>query len=374
MNFIKRLLIVVALATSSVANAQALPNVADVVERVAPLVVVIKTFETVKGTPDAGAASALEKLFPQRKKPDAPQRKPGPPGAAGTEKQRGLGSGFVIDSSGVIMTNAHVVDGAERIEVSFEDGRKFPGTLIGKDERSDVALIRITPAAPLPQITVGTGRLRPGDWVIAIGSPFGMEYTVTTGVISNTYREAGDLLPSIQIDAAVNPGNSGGPLFNMKGEVIGVNSQIFSKTGVFAGIALAIPIGDAMKIAAELYVTGKVTRGRMAVVIGEVDADTAKANKVTSGVLISDVEAGGPADLAGLKAGDIIIGFNGERNHKGTFTLTPEELPRMVSVHKPGERVYLLIVRNGVPSTVFLTLAPEGPAQARKPVIAPEKD
>jgi serine protease Do len=361
--------------SAGVTAAESLP---DMVDRLVPSIVVISSFETAKAEVPDAAASALQKLFPDRKAPAQPKKKPGPPPPIGAEKQKGMGSGFVIDSGGYIMTNAHVVEGAERLEVTLDDGKKYPATLVGSDPRGDIALLKITVLKPIPQVTMGFGRIRAGEQIFAVGAPFGLDYTVTSGIISNVYREVGDLLPGIQIDAAVNPGNSGGPLFNMKGEVIGVNSQIFSKTGIFAGIAFAIPIADAVKIANELRSTGKMIRGRLAVVIGEVDADVVKLNPsigVGEGTLIKEVEAGGPSDLVGLKAGDVIVGFNGERNRRGSAAFKPEELPRFVGAHKPGERVTVQVLRKNEPLTFVVTLASDAKIAAtpsRKP-FAPDE-
>uniref|UniRef100_UPI0035C9E42B trypsin-like peptidase domain-containing protein n=1 Tax=uncultured Caballeronia sp. TaxID=1827198 RepID=UPI0035C9E42B len=220
-----------------------------------------------------------------------------------SEQSSGVGSGFIMSADGYVMTNAHVVDDADTIYVTLTDKREFKARLVGVDERTDVAVVKIQ-ATSLPAITMGdSNKVRVGEWVLAIGSPFGLDNTVTAGIVSAKGRDTGDYLPFIQTDVAVNPGNSGGPLINMAGEVIGINSQIYSRTGGFMGISFAIPIDEAMRVADQLKTGGKVVRGRIAVAIGEVTKEVADSLGLpkAQGALVSSVEAGGPADKAGIQ-------------------------------------------------------------------------
>src|SRR5690606_17614646 len=216
-------------------------------------------------------------------------------------------------SDGYILTNDHVIEGADGILVTLSDGREFEAELVGSDQRTDVALVKID-IKNAPVLTVGnTKALKKGEWVLAFGSPFGLESTVTAGIISAIGRDTGDYLPFIQTDVAVNPGNSGGPLVNLSGEVVGINSQIVSRSGGFMGISLAIPIDEAMLVAEQLRTTGKVTRGRIGVQIGEVSDEVAKALGLgrATGPLVSSVERGGPAAKAGVEPGDVVLEYNG---------------------------------------------------------------
>ena len=260
-----------------------------------------------------------------------------------SEQSSGVGSGFILSTDGYVMTNAHVVDDADTIYVTLTDKREFKARLVGVDERTDVAVVKIS-ATNLPAITIGdSNKVRVGEWVLAIGSPFGLDNTVTAGIVSAKGRDTGDYLPFIQTDVAVNPGNSGGPLINMAGEVIGINSQIYSRTGGFMGISFAIPIDEAMRVADQLKTSGKVVRGRIAVAIGEVTKDVADSLGLAKaqGALVSSVESGGPADKAGVQPGDIILKFNGQNVETAT------DLPRMVGDTKPGTKTTLTIWRKG---------------------------
>ncbi|SAL49337.1 peptidase S1C, Do [Caballeronia udeis] len=290
---------------------------------------------------------------PQDNSPDSPDN---------SEQSSGVGSGFIMSADGYVMTNAHVVDDADTIYVTLTDKREFKAKLIGVDERTDVAVVKIQ-ASSLPAITVGdSNKVRVGEWVLAIGSPFGLDNTVTAGIVSAKGRDTGDYLPFIQTDVAVNPGNSGGPLINMAGEVIGINSQIYSRTGGFMGISFAIPIDEAMRVADQLKTTGKVTRGRIAVAIGEVTKEVADSLGLpkAQGALVSSVEAGGPADKAGIQPGDIILKYNGHD------VATATDLPRMVGDTKPGTKATITVWRKGESRDLPITIAEMQPDKVAK--------
>jgi serine protease Do len=279
-----------------------------------------------------------------------------------SEQSSGVGSGFIMSADGYVMTNAHVVDDADTIYVTLTDKREFKAKLIGVDERTDVAVVKIQ-ATSLPAITIGdSNKVRVGEWVLAIGSPFGLDNTVTAGIVSAKGRDTGDYLPFIQTDVAVNPGNSGGPLINMAGEVIGINSQIYSRTGGFMGISFAIPIDEAMRVADQLKTTGKVTRGRIAVAIGEVTKEVADSLGLpkAQGALVSSVEAGGPADKAGIQPGDIILKYNGHD------VATATDLPRMVGDTKPGTKATITVWRKGESRDLPITIAEMQPDKVAK--------
>ena len=267
---------------------------------------------------------------------------------------QGMGSGFIIDPNGVVLTNAHVVEGADEVRVKLPDKREFKGKVAGIDHLTDVAVVKID-AKGLPAVKIGDpSKARVGDWVLAIGSPFGFENTVTAGIISGTSRSLpeGAYVPFIQTDAAVNPGNSGGPLFNLRGEVIGINSQIYSRTGGYMGLAFAIPIDVAAKVKDELMAHGKVERGKIGVGIQDVNASLAQSFGLEKpqGALVSQVEPGGPADKAGLKPGDVILAYNG-RALSGS-----NELPALVANTKPGTKANVDVWRNGKKETIALTV------------------
>jgi serine protease Do len=234
--------------------------------------------------------------------------------------------------------------------VTLTDKREFKARIVGADKRSDVAVVKIE-ATGLPAVKIGdTNRLKVGEWVMAIGSPFGLENTVTAGIVSAKQRDTGDFLPFIQTDVAINPGNSGGPLINMRGEVIGVNSQIYSRSGGFMGISFAIPIDEAVRVSDQLRATGRVSRGRIGVQIDQVTKDVAEAVGLSKpqGALVRGVESGAPADKAGVEAGDIILKFDGKTIEKSA------DLPRLVGATKPGTRASITVFRRG--STVDLTV------------------
>jgi serine protease Do len=247
--------------------------------------------------------------------PRGPQRQERGPDV---ERPRGVGSGFVLSQDGFIMTNAHVVDGADEVVVTLPDKREFKAKVVGSDKRTDVAVVKIETTG-LKAVRMGdVSRLRVGEWVMAIGSPFGLENTVTAGIVSAKQRDTGDYLPFIQTDVAINPGNSGGPLINMRGEVVGINSQIYSRSGGFQGISFAIPIDEAVRVSDQLRATGKVTRGRIGVAIDGVTKELAESLglKRAEGALIRGVENQSPAAKAGIEPGDIILSFGGKAGGK----------------------------------------------------------
>jgi serine protease Do len=294
----------------------------------------------------------------------APNQRRGNPEPEQRNVPRGVGSGFFISKNGEILTNHHVIDGASEIFVTLTDGREFKASVLGSDARTDVALIKID-VTDMTTLPIGSAKnLKKGQWVLAIGSPFGLQATVTAGIVSAIGRETGEFLPFIQTDVAVNPGNSGGPLLDMSGQVVGINSQIVSRSGGFMGISLAIPIDEAMEVVAQLQRDGRVTRGRIGVQIGEVSKDVAEASGLTdlSGAMVSRVESDGPAEKAGVQAGDIVLSFNGTKISKWS------DLPRVVAATKPGSRVQMEVWRRGKPVTLTVTVG-EIPS-ADQPVAA----
>ena len=278
--------------------------------------------------------------------------------------RQGLGSGFIIDPNGVLLTNAHVVADADEVRVKLPDRREFKGKVVGIDTTTDIAVVKID-AKGLPAVKIGDpAKTRVGEWVVAIGSPFGFENTVTAGIVSATSRSLpeGSYVPFIQTDAAVNPGNSGGPLFNMRGEVIGINSQIYSRSGGFQGIAFAIPIDAAINVEQQLLAHGKVERGRMGVVVQEVTQSLAKSFGLDKprGALVAQVEPGSPADKAGLKPGDVIIGFNGKPIEQSS------QLPPLVAQVKPGTQAKFEIWRGGKSQELTATVGAMKQEQSAK--------
>ncbi|MCK2094496.1 DegQ family serine endoprotease [Thauera aromatica] len=272
-------------------------------------------------------------------------RLPEPPGPDADPDNQSLGSGFIVSADGYILTNAHVVEGAEEILVRLADKREFSAEVVGADARSDVALIRIE-AGGLPHVVLGDpDALKVGEWVLAIGSPFGFEQSVTAGIVSAKGRSLPDenFVPFIQTDVAINPGNSGGPLFNLRGEVVGINSQIYSRTGGFMGLSFAIPIDVAMDVQQQLRTHGRVQRGRIGVSIQEVTRDLADGFGLpqAAGALVSMVEAGGPAARGGIEQGDVILRFNGRSVENSA------DLPRIVAAARPGATVDVDVFRDG---------------------------
>jgi len=274
--------------------------------------------------------------------------------------RRGEGSGFIVSPDGMVLTNAHVVSGADEVIVKLIDRREFRAKVLGVDKQTDIAVLRID-AKNLPTVKLGDpAQTRVGDWVLAIGSPFGFENSVTAGIVSAKSRALpdGTYVPFIQTDAAVNPGNSGGPLFNLKGEVIGINSQIYSGTGGYQGLAFAIPIDVASKVQSQLVAHGKVTRGRLGVTIQQVNQALAASFGLDKpqGALVSSVEAGSPAAQAGIKAGDVILSIDGNEIRNST------DLPAAVADKQPGSRARLSVVRKGERLDIAVNVgqAPEG--------------
>jgi serine protease Do len=348
-----------------------LPDFTELVEKQGAAVVNISTTQLVRGGDIIGfpdypfddndpMAEIFKHFFPQ------PPRSPGNRGGQAMPRNfesHSLGSGFIIGNDGYIMTNAHVVDAADEILVRLTDKREFKAKIIGTDKRTDVALLKIE-ASNLPSVRMGDpATLKVGEWVLAIGSPFGFDNSVTAGIVSAKGRSLPQekFVPFIQTDAAINPGNSGGPLFNMKGEVVGINSQIYSRSGGFMGISFAIPIDVAMEVQNQLRANGKVSRGRIGVVIQEVTKELSESFGLSKaqGAAVSSVEKGSPADKAGIEPGDVILKFDGKQ------ITNSGELPRVVGNVKPGSKASVQIWRKG--STRDLTIV-VGEAQEEKSV------
>ena len=355
------------------AQARALPDFTDLVDQVGPSVVNIRTLEKAKPSSPAGNGTDEQMLeFFRRFGIPVPPNLPRSPrpdrGQPDEDTPRGVGSGFILSADGFVMTNAHVVEGADEVIVTLTDKREFKARIIGADKRSDVAVVKIE-ASGLPAVKIGdANRMRVGEWVMAIGSPFGLENTVTAGIVSAKQRDTGDYLPFIQTDVAINPGNSGGPLINMRGEVVGINSQIYSRSGGFQGISFAIPIDEATRVAEQLRATGRVTRGRIGVQIEQVSKEIAESIGLgrAQGALVRGVEAGAPADKAGIEAGDIITKFDGKTIEKSS------DLPRLVGNVKPGTRAPITVFRRGGTRDLVVTIAEIEPEKPARRAAAPE--
>jgi serine protease Do len=339
-------------ATPAAAQSRAagLPDFTDLYERQGATVVSIDVTQKMKrgGRPELSEDDPFYEFF--RRFGQIPRR-----GVPEREfDQQSVGSGFIVSSDGYLVTNAHVVDGADEVNVKLSDRREFKAKVVGTDKRTDVAVLKIE-AKDLPKVTIGDpDKLKVGEWVVAIGKPFGLENTMTAGIVSAKGRDLPqeNLVPYIQTDAAVNPGNSGGPLFNLKGEVVGINSLIFSRTGGYMGLSFAIPIDIAMNAVNQIKDKGKVTRGRIGVQIQEVSKETAEAFGLgkAGGALVNSVEKGGPADKAGVEAGDIIIKVDGRD------VRTSSELPRIITVIKPGTKVTLTVWRKSAQRDLAVTV------------------
>jgi serine protease Do len=363
------LAIALGLATQAAAQ-PALPNFADLVEKHGPAVVNINTQARAQRAqiPGLSEDDPMYEFFRRFMPPDQRQaprgrgerNEKGDRGEApkGPLRPHGLGSGFVISADGYIVTNAHVIENAEVINVRFTDKREMKAKVIGADKRSDVALIKVE-ATGLPFLKLGdSNNLRVGEWVLAIGSPFGFANTVTAGILSAKSRDlpadstASDAVPFLQTDVAVNPGNSGGPLFNLKGEVIGINSQIFSRTGAYAGISFAIPIDYAVNVIEQLRKSGKVTRGRIGVAIQNVSRDLADSLGLakTDGAAVGTVEEDSPAAKAGVEVGDVILRIDGRTVESSS------DLSRTVRAVRPGQKITLSIWRAGKMRDVVVTV------------------
>ena len=349
------------------AGAQALPDFTSLVENQGAAVVNVSTSQTVENTsripvPEDDPFYDFFRRF-------------GPPEGPREYESQSLGSGFIITPDGFILTNSHVVAAADDITVKLNDKREYKATVVGFDKRTDVAVIKIE-AENLPHVEIGDpSALRVGEWVLAIGSPFGFENTVTAGIVSAKGRSLPqeNYVPFIQTDVAINPGNSGGPLFNMDGEVVGINSQIYSRTGGFMGLSFAIPIDVAMDIADQLRESGRVRRGRIGVVIQEVTSELAESFGLPrpQGALVNSVEKGGPADRAGIETSDVILEFD------GIHVESSVDLPRIVGQTKPGSKVSVKVWRKGETKEIPITVgeiaddrAGSAPAPQAPPKIA----
>ena len=349
-------------------RAELLPDFTELVEKVGPSVVNIRTLERTSRNsagPGSGVDPNMEEFFKRFGIPLPGGRgAPGAPRGGDDEpQQRGVGSGFILSADGYVMTNAHVVDGADELLVTLTDKREFKAKVIGLDKRTDVAVVKIE-ATGLPAVKLGdVSVLKVGEWVMAIGSPFGLENSVTAGIVSAKGRDTGDYLPFIQTDVAINPGNSGGPLINMRGEVVGINSQIYSRSGGFMGISFAIPIDEASRVADQLRAGGRVIRGRIGVTIAPVTKEVAESIGLgkPAGALVRGAESGGPADKAGIEAGDIITKVDGKVIDKSG------DLPRLVGATKPGSKTVLQVFRRGGFRDISVTVAefePDAPTKA----------
>lgn len=336
---------VVALLTlGPVANAQNLPDFTELVEEAAPGVVNISTSRTVQRSSAPGfGGQEIPEIFRHFFGDSFPS--PPSSGQGRSEERQSLGSGFIISDDGYVMTNAHVVQDADEILVRLNDRREMSAELIGSDAQTDVALLKID-ASDLPTLNLGdSDALRVGEWVAAIGSPFGFDHSVTAGIVSaiNRTLPRDAYVPFIQTDVAINPGNSGGPLFNLNGEVVGINSQIFTRSGGFMGVSFAIPINVAMDVADQLREDGRVNRGWLGVMIQPVSRDLAESFGMDDaiGALIADLDPEGPAARGGLQAGDVILEVNGEEVERSS------SLPRLIGRGAPGSEVQLTLMRDG---------------------------
>lgn len=391
LNMLLAFAVTLSFAISSVrsASARELPDFTELVEKFGPSVVNVST----KARASARGQSGLQldendpmyEFFRRFMPPDAtpsPRTNPNAPNVpkvprrapkGGEEpplRNLGQGSGFIFSADGYVLTNAHVVANAEEVIVTLTDKREFKAKVIGSDQRTDIAVLKLE-ATGLPKVTLGdSDKVRVGEWVMAIGSPFGFENTVTAGIVSAKTRETGEFVPFIQTDAAVNPGNSGGPLFNIKGEVIGINSQIYSDGGGYIGISFAIPINTANETANQIIKGGKVTRGRIAIEMeqGGISDDLAESFGLpkTPGVMIKNVEKDGPADKAGILAKDII------RKVNGVAVKNNIDVVRAISTKLPGTKITLSIWRKGTEKDYTVTVA-EAPADARVAALGEKK-
>ncbi|MDP8568014.1 DegQ family serine endoprotease [Methylophilus aquaticus] len=374
--WISSLMLACAVVVSSpvlTAQAKDLPDFTELAEKQGPAVVNISITSVVHGAGTIG--------FPGMPNDEALQEFlrrfgiPGMPGAPGQEggqdyKSQSLGSGFIISSDGFILTNAHVVSEADEVLVKLYDKREFKAKIIGADKRTDVALIKIE-ATGLPKVTIGDpNALKVGEWVAAIGSPFGLENTMTAGIVSAKGRALPqeNYVPFIQTDVAINPGNSGGPLFNLRGEVVGVNSQIYSKSGGSMGLSFSIPIDVAIDISNQLKATGKISRGWLGIAIQEITKELAESfgMKNTNGALVAGVEKNSPADKGGLEAGDVILKFDSKPIN------TSSDLPRAVAATKPGKVVPVDVLRKNAVKTLQIGVGEIPTEQNEAPVASKE--
>lgn len=338
------------------AQAQTLPDFTVLVEEAAPGVVNISTTRTVQRSSSPSAQGFGGQEIPEIFRHFFGDSFPAPPsgGQGRSQERQSLGSGFIISEDGYVMTNAHVVQGADEILVRLNDRRELPAELIGSDVQTDVALLKID-VSDLPVLTLGNSdELKVGEWVAAIGSPFGFDHSVTAGIVSAINRTLPQdaYVPFIQTDVAINPGNSGGPLFNLEGEVVGINSQIFTRSGGFMGLSFAIPINVAMDVASQLREDGQVNRGWLGVMIQPVSRDLAESFGMDEaiGALIADLDPEGPAAQGGLQAGDVILEVNGEEVDRSST------LPRLIGRVAPGSDVELTLMRDGEQVTETIEL------------------
>ena len=337
-----------AFCAAAIAQTRDLPDFTRLVEEQGSAVVNISTTQAVRRTQALPQVPGLEdeeiqeffRRFIPRPGPGQAPQAPAP-----RSESRSLGSGFIISGDGYVLTNAHVIEGADEINVKLPDKREFKAKVIGADKRTDIALIKID-AAGLPAVRFGDPtKLKVGEWVVAIGAPFGFENSVTAGIVSAKGRSLPqeNFVPFIQTDVAINPGNSGGPLFNLRGEVVGINSQIYSRTGGFMGLSFAIPADVALDVQKQLKDKGRVSRGRIGVVIQEVTRDLATSFGLdrSRGALVNSVEKGSPAEKAGVETTDIILSFDGKAVESSS------DLPRIVGGTRPGSQVPLEVWRKG---------------------------
>ena len=336
------------------AATQPLPDFVELIEKVAPAVVNIRTTERI----ESGARSPFRRRLPQ-----------------GEEVPRGEGSGFIISADGYVVTNAHVVDGASEVLVTLPDKREFKAKIVGADARTDVALVKVD-ATGLPTVRIGdVSRLRVGEWVLAIGSPFGLDSTVTAGIVSAKHRDTGSDIPFLQTDVAVNPGNSGGPLISTRGEVVGVNSQILSPIGSYIGISFAIPIDEAMRVVDQLRSGGRVVRGYLGILPTDVPRELAEEYGLGSGrnkargAFVRQVVPGAPGDKAGIQPGDVIVAVDARQVESAA------DLRRTLGALKPGTAVKLQVNRRGksMDLKVVLSEIDASTAQAERPDAAQDQ-
>jgi len=366
MNKYKTLLFPILLWGSLLVEAKDLPNFSDLAEEASPAVVNITSTREMKqrnsygrGFGDPRYEEFFERFFGQQPRPSTPREN--------TRPVVSTGSGFIISEDGYLLTNNHVVEDADEITVSLGDRREYSAEIIGADPRSDVALLKIE-AENLPTLKIGnSSNLRVGEWVVAIGSPFQLRFSVTSGIVSAKGRSIPNgsdstYVPFIQTDVAINPGNSGGPLFNLDGEVIGINSQIYTRSGGYMGVSFAIPIDYAMDVADQLKENGYVARGWLGVSIQEVTSELAEAlgMEVPKGALISQIIADSPAENSGLKEEDVILFFDGEE------IFYSADLPLTVGAIRPDSKVNAMILRDGLKKTITVTVGelPKDPALA----------
>ncbi|WP_036197944.1 DegQ family serine endoprotease [Marinobacter sp. HL-58] len=373
------LCLLVPLSLAQSVSARSLPDFTELVEENSSAVVNISTTTE----PKSGRNRSNGLPFDERQLEQLPEffqeffRGPQSPfggGPGGSAPRQSMGSGFIVSSDGYVLTNNHVVEGADEIIVRLNDRRELQAKLVGTDPRSDMAVLKIENGDDLPVVRVGSSRdLKVGEWVLAIGSPFGFDYTVTAGIVSALGRSlpSENYVPFIQTDVAINPGNSGGPLFNLDGEVVGINSQIYTRSGGFMGVSFAIPIDDAMNVFRQIRDEGGVSRGWLGVLIQEVNRDLAESFglKRPRGALVAEVMSGSPAEKAGLKSGDIVLEYEGEE-----VTLS-SDLPPMVGRTPVGETASLKVMREGKQITVDVEigkLPEEGEERASAPATGGE--